>query len=368
MTSVSLGYAKFEPLSQNTTASRIQTMQIFHRKFYRKTGESKSFLLAMFAICMASAFSCSTNFNVNAPYKEENAVYGLLEIHDNAQIIKIGKVFQNGPGVTAAQAAQQMDSLYQSDSLLVTLTDNNTGASTRLNKFYNTLKEPGYFASPGQYLYTTPAGFALNPADNYGITIYDTKTKTQSSAATNIVNDISPIRPYQGSQVSISNVTGLYEVNFGAGANAATYDVNMYIPIHEYKKSDSTLIKTDTLVFNILSTYPVTGAATNIAKYFQNIQFYQFVGASLKVDPTVFRKMDSLDFEITGAATDLANYVAVNQPQAGIVQNKPNYTNITNGVGIFSSRLITHIKAPLTLASFDLLNTSQYTVGLNFVK
>ena len=321
----------------------------------------------MFALCAASVFSCSTNFNVNAPYKEENEVYGLLEIHDNAQIIKIGKVFQNEPGLSAAQAAQQMDSLYQSDSLLVTLTDNITGASTRLSKFYNTQKQAGYFASPGQYLYTTPAGFVLNPVHSYGLTIYDTKTKVQSSATTSIVNDISPIRPYKGSQVSISNSTGLYEVNFGAGTNAVTYDVNIYIPIREFKISDSTLIRTDTLVYNVLSTYPVTGAATNITKYFQNTEFYQFIGASLKVDPTVYRKMDSLDFEITGAATDLANYIAVNQPSLGIVQNKPNYTNITNGVGIFSSRLITQIKAPLTQASYDLLNTSPYSQGLNFV-
>ena len=347
---------------------RKQTMKIFHRKFYRKTGESKSFLLAMFTLCAASMFSCSTNFNVNAPYKEENAVYGLLEIHNNAQIIKIGKVFQNGQGVSASQAAKQIDSLYQADSLQVTLSDNNTGATTRLSKFYNTQKEPGYFASPGQYLYTTPAGFVLDPSHNYQLLIYDPKTKTQSQATTSVVNDIQPIRPYNGSQVSISNITGLYSVNFGAGNNAATYDVDIYIPVHEYRVSDSTLIKTDTLVFNVISAYPVVGAATNIVHDFKNIEFYQFIGASLKVDPTVFRKMDSLDFEITGAGTAFANYIQVNQPTQGIVQKKPDYTNITNGVGIFSSRLITHIKAPLTLASYQLLNTSQYSKGLNFVK
>jgi len=364
--------SKYYNISPSRLIGRKQTMQTFHRKFYRKTGESKSFLLAMFALCAASMFSCSTNFNVNAPYKEENAVYGLLEIHNNAQIIKIGKIFQNGNGVSASQAAQQMDSLYQKDSLNVTLTEydqnGNESSMTRLAKFYNTMKEPGYFASPGQYLYTTPAGFVLNPAHTYKLTIYDPKTKAQSQASTVVVNDIQPIRPYDGSQISISNLTGLYSVNFGAGANAVTYDVSIYIPIHEYRISDSTLIKTDTLVFSVISAYPVTGAATNIIHDFKNTDFYQFIGASLKVDPSVYRKMDSLDFEITGAGIDLANYIQVNQPTTGIVQKKPDYTNITNGVGIFSSRLITQIKAPLTLASYQLLNTSPYSQGLNFVR
>ena len=311
--------------------------------------------------------SCSTDFKVNAPYKEENAVYGLLELHNNAQIIKIGKVFQNGPGLSASQAAQRLDSLYQADSLEVTLSDNST--VTKLSKFYNTQKDPGYFASPGQYLYTTPAGFTLNPSHVYDLLIYDPKTKVQSKASTVIVNDILPTRPMDGQSVNFDLVpTHHYSVSFGSGANAVTYDVNIYIPIQEYSKKDSTLIRTDTLVYSVLKSYQVSGAGLNVIQDIQGIQFYQFIGASLKVDGSVYRKMGSLDFEITGAAQDLANYILVNTPSLGIVQKKPDYTNISNGVGIFSSRLITHIKAPLTGASYQLLNTSPYTQGLNFVQ
>jgi len=364
---------KFEPL--NTASHPIhrgnqkQIMHLSHRKFYRKTGESKPFLLGLFIASALSLFSCSTDFKVNAPYKEENAVYGLLEIHDNAQIIKIGKVFQNGPGLSASQAARHLDSLYKADSLEVTLADNNTGALTRLSKFYNTLKEPGYFSSPGQYLYTTPAGFSLNPSHSYGLMIYDPKTKVQSTANTLVVNDILPTRPLDGQAVNLDlTPTHHYQVSFVAGSNAVTYDVNIYIPVREFRVKDSTLIRTDTLVYTVLKSYQVSGGGANIIQGIQGVQFYSFIGASLKADPTVYRKMDSLDFEITGAAQDLANYIQVNTPSQGIVQKKSDYTNISNGVGIFSSRLITHIKAPLTLASYQLLNTSPYTLGLNFVQ
>src|SRR6185503_1462905 len=232
-------------------------MNKFHRKFYRKTIESNRFLFSLFAISLAFLFSCSTDFQVNAPYKEENEVYGLLELHNNQQIIKIGKLFQNGQGLTASQAAQQMDSLYQSDSLTVTLTDLNTQTITRLTKFYNTQKDPGYFASPGQYLYATPTGFNLNATSHYLLTIYNPKTKVQSQATTVVVNDIAPARPYPGAQVSISNLKGLYSVSFGVGTNALTYDVNIEIQIRQYRKSDSSLIKTDTLMYNVIRGYTI---------------------------------------------------------------------------------------------------------------
>ena len=341
-------------------------MQIFLRKFYRKTIESNRFVFAFFVVSAAFLISCSTDFQVNAPYKEENAIYGLLELHDNQQVIKIGKVFQNGSGVSASQAAKTMDSLYQSDSLYVTLTDVNTQTQTVLHKFYNTQKNAGYFASPGQYLYGTPPGFVLNPAGNYQLSVLDTKTKVLSQGSTVIVNDIVPARPYKGAQISVSNLTGLYSVSFGVGANAVTYDVNIYIYVKEYHKKDSSLAKIDTLVYNVLSAAPVSGASAMVQD-FKNVDFYAFVGGSLKADPTIFRRMDSLDFVITGAGYDFANYIQVNTPSQGVVQKQPTYTDVTNGVGIFSSRLITHIKAPLTGASYALLGTSTYTQGLNFV-
>ncbi len=342
-------------------------MHKFQRKFYRKTFESHRFVFAMFAISVAFLISCSTDFQVNAPYKEENEVFGLLELHNGQQVIKIGKVFQNGPGVSASQAAQHLDSLYQTDSLLVTLTDVNTQMQTVLHKFYNTQKQPGFFASPGQYLYGTPAGFTLNKADKYMLTILNTKTKVQSQASTVVVGDITPVRPYKGSQVNISNITGFYSINFGVGGNAITYDVNIYIPVKEYSKKDSSLIKSDTLVYNVLTAYTVPAGASNVVFDFKSVDFYEFIGSKFQADPTVYRKMDSLDFEMTGAATDLANYIAVNTPSQGIVQKQATYTNISNGVGIFSSRLVTHVKAPLTSPSYSLLKTSQYTQGLNFI-
>ena len=346
-------------------------MQPIHCKFYRKMTESRLFPSSLLIFFCLTLLACSTKFNVNAPYKEENSIIGLLELHNTYQIIKIQKVFQNGAGVTASQAGLTMDSLYQVDSLDVRLSEyNQNGNQTNqvhLRKYYNTQKPSGIFASPGQYLYITPTGFVLNGNDNYVLTIYNPKTKITSQATTTVVNDISPRYPNTGAEINLStDQQNYYPITFGVGNNAATYDVNINIPVRNYRKKDSSLISVDTLVYNVLKSYPISGPMIDNA--LKGYSFYYFVGGSLTPDKTVYRKMDSLDFEITGAAGDLANYVLVNTPTSGIVQNIPSYTNISNGVGIFSSRNITHIHAPLSTGAYATLITSPLTSALNFVR
>ena len=41
---------------------------------------------------------------------------------------------------------------------------------------------------------------------------------------------------------------------------------------------------------------------------------------------------------MTVGTTDLETYINVNQPITGIVQERPQFSNINNGTGIFSSR------------------------------
>jgi hypothetical protein len=50
------------------------------------------------------------------------------------------------------------------------------------------------------------------------------------------------------------------------------------------------------------------------------------------------RYTNDLDVIISVAAEELNTYMEVNEPSNSIVQDKPEYSNITNGIGIFSSR------------------------------
>jgi len=324
--------------------------------------------LLLFSLMLTS--SCKTDFNVNAPYKEQYVVYGLLDLHSPVQVIKITKLFQNSSTSTAYQGAKQIDSLYPGENVVVTLyeiNNNDTLRSAVLTRYFDNHKDTGLFASPGQYLYATPNGFILNPTYTYGLKLRDTKTNVVSTAKTVLVGDITPQRPAYHSTVNFSNSDGAYfAITFGPGNNATSYDLDVKIPVLQYSKKDSSFIRRDTLDFNILRSF--TQIQGKIIFSVLGQDFYSFLRTSLTPDPNVYRKLDSLDFDFLGAGADLTNYIEVNAPSADIVQKNTNYTNVTNGIGIFSARTHTHVRNRLSDNSFTILMTTDNLKSLNIVK
>lgn len=66
--------------------------------------------------------------------------------------------------------------------------------------------------------------------------------------------------------------------------------------------------------------------------------FYSRLGQQLDDVLNVKRWAGPVDVVIATAADDLNTYLEVNAPSNSIIQEVPEFTNISNGVGIFSSR------------------------------
>ncbi len=101
--------------------------------------------------------------------------------------------------------------------------------------------------------------------------------------------------------------------------------------------------------------------------------FYRYLKSVVPVNNDVIRKPGTkdkskmVDFIFTVAADDFNTYMEVNEPSTGLVQEKAEYTNIENGVGLFSSRFQkTVIGNSFSTRSLDSLFTGQYTYKLGF--
>jgi hypothetical protein len=62
------------------------------------------------------------------------------------------------------------------------------------------------------------------------------------------------------------------------------------------------------------------------------------LAANIPVKNNVKRRAYKVDFILYGASEELASYILINAPSFGVVQKSTQYTNIRNGLGIFSSR------------------------------
>src|ERR1035438_4039890 len=132
----------------------------------------KNIKLILIVAVFSTIFSCKNTLDINAPWKETTVVYGLLNVHDSVQYIKINKAFLgNGNEFTYAKVA---DSINYGNVLTVTLQQYNNGNyvnTTTLIRTENMPKDTGIFATIPNVIYRTPAGFVINPQSSYMLTV-----------------------------------------------------------------------------------------------------------------------------------------------------------------------------------------------------
>ena len=74
-------------------------------------------------------------------------------------------------------------------------------------------------------------------------------------------------------------------------------------------------------------------------KFFSFLEANSIEGKQLEVtNPDLIRRFQKVDLFLTAGTSDLHNYIQVNEPITGIVQQRPEFTNINNGIGLFTSR------------------------------
>ena len=119
-----------------------------------------------------------------------------------------------------------------------------------------------------------------------------------------------------------------------------------------------------------VTTSPSTLSGNSIIQEISGEEVYISAEANIGIPQgnVKSRKFNSLEFFVTVAGEELNTYLEVNKPSEGISQEKPEYTNIDNGIGIFSSRItvFSPFKKQISASSLTELKTGQYTKNLGF--
>jgi hypothetical protein len=297
--------------------------------------------------------SCTKDLNINDDWKEIMIVYGLLNPNDSVHYIKITKAFL-GPG-NALQYAQIADSSNFKNKLIVSLDEYN--GQTLVNSMlldttmlYN--KDSGLFYFPDQLVYVAHA--QLNADHEYRINIRDTVSEVQVTSATNLVNNFNIKAPNSFSKANFVQGS-LTTAEWTSAKYGRMYQLNIRFDYWEVNISDtSQRVKKSVkwLVFEDMKSRSLDGGEDMTAGFYGDGFFYT-IKAKVPVDPAVYRIPDSVEYIFTVASEDLSNYIEVTDPSNTIVQEKPIYTNIENGIGIFSSRTDNTIFSPRKLRLSD---------------
>ncbi len=329
----------------------------------------------------SSFYACENELDVTADWKEIAVIYGALNPTDNIQYVRIQRAYMD-ESRGALLFSQESDSLYF-DSLVVTLDEFENGVYNRtlsLEKVVGNeigiLKDSGIFAHNKFYLYQLKDKIWASSYFKdytYSLNVLNPYTGYQANAITIVAGQAevtSPINPFTDQLLISTQDKHTIICKYQEGKHVKSYDMVMDLHIEEINRADTSIRREFTIpwkMFNSIETRSTDGFEDAVYLV-SSASFFNLLSASLEPDPKVFRRLVNYDLYLYGIAEEFYTYVNVNQPSIGIIQKKPEYTNVNNGNGIFSSRYINKFKGrnfhPSTRRE---LNLSDATSDLGFV-
>ncbi|MFM2284509.1 MAG: hypothetical protein RLZZ543_5 [Bacteroidota bacterium] len=318
--------------------------------------------------------SCSNDLEINAPWKDITVVFGLLNKDQTTHYIHISKAFL-GEG-DAMEFASQFDSLYYDPTVLdVKVEEILNGNVTRTFTCIPTTdipKDTGTFSSPSQILYKfeTSATQKINPNATFRLTVKNTNTGNIVTAESPVVKNL-----ILSSPSAIMTETNIYPQNatfikWKTAENGKMYELFLRFKYREYSELDPSNVVSKQVELSLgRITTDNTLGGKEMSMNIENSTIYQTLNAYISpstVDNPMIRIADSLQFQINVASDDLTTYLNVNQPSNTIAQERPQYTNITNGLGLFSSRVALIRTLYLNDFTVDSLRGNPLTEDINW--
>jgi hypothetical protein len=285
--------------------------------------------------------SCEEDFDINAPYQDITVVYGLIDQGEDSIFLKINKAFL-GEGNVLEMAKIEDSSVYV-NGLEAYIEEWNSGNLVRSYTLDTTTisnKADGTFYNPYQIIYFTP--FEPQQSREYRLRIL--VNNREVTATTHIVNDFSISKPSAGSKFIQFKPDTEGEVEWSSAVYGRRYEVVMRINYKEvFLDNPDTVYKYIDWGMGIKKSSDINGGDEMLIVY-DNDGFYTILQERVPyADQSVEAKVTerytgNVDVIIAVAGEELNTYMEVNEPSNSIVQEKPEYTNISNGIGVFSSR------------------------------
>ncbi len=315
----------------------------------------KPFLKITVAVLTLSFGSCKTDFELNAPYEVVPVVYGFVDPAVDTQFVKINKSYL-GDGDNFTYAPINDSTEFTNVSGTVTAVKNGVEIdSYPLQEMYVTDIDEGIFYSDSQKVYYwVPSSIDYDATYKIDVNINEGQYNVQAeSGVVGIVNFSSLFRTKVTTPngVSFANTTSIGSnsysdlgVEWTSAENGKRYEVKLIFKFEEHRL-DGTIY--DRVISTTISRQ--TGQS-NTNDFFQNYigeSFYTFIANRLQgnaeesdIEKRIFR---ALEFEVVVGDENLHTYMEVNEPASGIVTERPIFTNVVGGIGLFASRNTTFL-------------------------
>jgi len=332
----------------------------------------KIIYILSFVLVSTGFYSCSTDFDVVGEYQETTVVYGLLDQSESLHFIKVNKSFL-GAGDAYNYAMIRDSSEYENVDGKVE--EWNNGVKVRewiLRDTLMTDRGDGVFFGPEYiaYYFVEPN---LNPSSDYKLVLDINEGQKEVSASTKLIGTINfHMQTTNANVISFHNGTSYsdFPVKFYNSTNGKRFDVTLRLNWLEVTATDTTARYLDWYIGSdeVVDTYLNSPGAIVMEESANGVGFFQFVANRVEPNPNLTKRIfKGVNVIVSAASQDLYTYMIVNSPSSGLVQERPQFTNVTNGIGIFSAKYNCYLaRKPLNKNSLEFLCNGPVTGHLGF--
>ncbi|HBF18719.1 MAG TPA: hypothetical protein DDW81_01405 [Cryomorphaceae bacterium] len=291
--------------------------------------------------------ACDNELSINAEWQDITVVYGILDPTQDTNFIRIERGYLGSE--PARNSYDKPDSLYYDENeITVTLywyeiNNGNRGNlvdSSELRPDYNirNLNSDGPFTTEAYRIYPIISpDIPVSSQYEYELIIDKNDGGPQVTASTRVLEGFDLRRP--------ARLGGIYEYqgllswdNESKNKNIYLYQPRFYFYYKEYNL-DTKESEMKEIMYRFQNVERKGGITDYEVKFSDNNAFYAALAGRIETDSSVLRFFDHMRFEIWGADENLTTYMNLKAPSNSINQNRPEFTNIVNGTGIFASRI-----------------------------
>ena len=295
--------------------------------------------------------SCESDFSPNAEWEETMLVYGVLNNDADTTWIRIQKCFL-GDGNLLEFAKVKDSNHYKENELKVVINEylystagnqrvkgDFTGNQFPCQRIVLNGKEGGVFSSSEQPVFFSVTKDALRHDRMYELEVKNTATGEFVSATTVPIED--------GIMVKSHRDSGSFSFEKKIGGDRSTElkwqtvrSGHSYQPIYRFyfKEKES---NTEKYIEYTGAIQRTSGTSGMLSYNMYQSSFLGFIKNNLQKYPKgSLEFVNKLTFQISAANQELTDYMNLNNSETGGSQEKPVYTNIENGIGIYGSRRV----------------------------
>lgn len=314
--------------------------------------------------------ACNNELDVLGDYEEKIVCFGVLNPNDTAHYVRVSKVFL-GEG-NALIYAQTQDSIQlRPERMEVRITRLQNGVETQywiLQADSSIPREDGIFLNPHQVVYRG-AFPVLTDGSTYRLTVTDLATGYVTTSETTVAKDVTHTSPNTAQLLNFTDAgAAKFYFNTGAYSRRTQLTIRFYYDEQFIYDTTQTSLRYVDWIIGESESFSTNGGE-NLFIGVERTNFLNMLANKIEPNPLVRRVSRRIDLYYLTAHDDLVTYIKVQQANSGSSTELPEFSNMENGLGLFTTRntaIVTNFR--IDEDTRDALRTLPMLNDLNFVR